>query len=275
MTLFEAYQEGLKKLKNPALEEINLRILLCEINGLKTMSDFYIHKNENIIDLQRFSKDLQRFLNGEPVQYILQKATFLGLDFYVDNSVLIPRNETEELVVFTAKKIDQIFGDKKVVVADVCTGSGCIGCSLFKRANILKILFSDISEKAIEIAKKNATNLRVKGEFFVADSLDYLDEKIDVIVANPPYILNRDDVDKFVLEYEPHLALFTDNELSIYQKIIKKAVALQIPLIVFEIGYDLENKLREISQKIAPNYELSFENDINNVLRICSLEKKH
>lgn len=273
MTLFEAYQEGLKQLKNPDLEEINLRILLCENNGLKTMSDFYIYKDENVSDLQRFREDLRRFLNGEPIQYILQKATFFGDDFYVSNDVLIPRNETEEVVDFAIKKIKEKFGTKKVKIVDVCCGSGCIGCEVFKNGNVETVFFSDISEKAVAVTKQNMKNFNVTGNVFVSDALDFLNEKVDVVLANPPYILNKEDVDQSVLKHEPHVALFADEELTIYRKIVKKAVYLGVPLIIFEIGYDLNDKITKLFKKLAPNYKIDVIKDINKNDRICSLEK--
>ena len=273
MTLFEAYQEGLKKLKNPELEEINLRILLCENNHLKSMSEFYLKKDENIKDLQAFYRDLQRFLDGEPVQYIVGKCTFFGEDFLVTNNVLIPRNETEEVVAFAIGKIKQKFPNKKVKIVDVCCGTGCIGCSIYKNANVEEALFSDISPKALEIARKNAKNLMVKGRFAVSDALDYLHETVEVVIGNPPYILNKDDVDESVLKYEPHLALFIDDDLTIYRKILQKSVTLNVPLIIFEIGYDLKEKITKLFKDIAKGYKISFIKDMNGKDRICSLEK--
>lgn len=273
MTLFEAYQNGLKLLKNPQQDEINVRILLCENNGLKTMSDFYLHKDENVMDLNRFNRELRRFLNGEPVQYIIEKASFFGDDFYVSKDVLIPRNETEEVVDCAIKKIMEKFGSKKVVIADVCSGSGCIGREVFLHSNVDRVYFSDISDKAIGVSRQNAEKFGVKGTFVVADGLDYLDETVDVVISNPPYILKKEDVDQSVLDYEPHLALFVDENLTIYRKIVEKAVQLGVPLIIFEIGYDLKEKLEDIFTKIAPNYTLNFKKDMNDKFRICSLDK--
>ena len=273
MTLFEAYQNGLKFLKNPQQDEINIRILLCENNGLKTMSDFYLHKDENVRDLNRFNQELQRFFDGEPVQYIIGKASFFGDDFYVSKDVLIPRNETEEVVDYAIKRIKEKFESKKIVIADVCSGSGCIGCEVFLHSNVDRVYFSDISDKAIGVTRQNAEKFAVKGTFVVADGLDYLDETVDVVISNPPYILKKDDVDQSVLDYEPHLALFVDENLTIYRKIVEKAVQLGVPLIIFEIGYDLKEKLEDIFTKIAPNYKKKKKKDMNDKFRICSLDK--
>ncbi len=273
MTLFEAYQEGLKLLKNPDQEEINLRIILCEINHINSMSEFYLKKSENIQDLQRFREVLQRFLSGEPLAYIFGKTSFYGDEFLVSKDVLIPRIETEEVVEFAINKINQKFGNKKIKIADVCSGSGCIGCELYKHANVEEVFFSDIDEKALEIAKKNGGKFGVKGTYQISDGLDYLKTPVQVVVSNPPYILKKEDVDESVLKHEPSLALFVDNELTIYKKIIEKSVLLNVPLIIFEIGYDLVEKLTKIIKEHAPMYEAEFKKDINGKFRICSLEK--
>ena len=120
---------------------------------------------------------------------------------------------------------------------------------------------------------KNAKIHNVKGNFYISDALDYLDHQVDVVIANPPYILKKEDVDRSVLDYEPHLALFVDNELTIYKKIISRAVELNVPLIIFEIGYDLVGKLKSLIDKYAPSYKVEFKKDINGKFRICSLEK--
>ena len=93
------------------------------------------------------------------------------------------------------------------------------------------------------------------------------------MISNPPYILKKEDVDQSVLDFEPHIALFTDEDLTIYQKITKKAVQLGVPLIIFEIGYDIKGKLEKIFKEIAPKYALEFKKDMNGKFRICSLNK--
>ena len=277
MTLYEVYKNSLTKLKNPDTDEISVRILLCHNNGIKSMSGFYIHKNENIKDLPLFLNQFERFLNGEPIQYILGETEFLGYDFYVDKRVLIPRQETEEVVTQAYLRALQEFGDSVINVADVCCGSGVMGITLAKKLKVRYLFMSDISEDAIQVAKKNAERNDVVANFYVGNACDELVKagaKVDLLVANPPYILNREEVDKSVLENEPHLALFADEDLSVYQDIFKALPKIKNNkmLCVFEIGYDLKEKLTKLLEKTVKNATFGFVKDINGKERILILE---
>lgn len=276
MTLLEAYKESLKKLKNPDVDEIAIRILLCEINSLKSMSDFYLQKDENIHDLQRFNGYLQRFLNGEPVQYILKKTEFYALEFYVDNRVLIPRQESEEVVDFAIKKARETFGDKSLSILDVCTGSGVMGIALAKNLNTKSLYLSDISEGAIEVAKSNLKKNNLTGTTFVGKCLEPSVTnkiKIDLLISNPPYILKDEIVDRSVLEYEPHIALFTDDNFSVYRDIINSLELIKNDklLCIFEIGTNTRKNLEPFLKTNFPQAKYGFEKDINGKERILYL----
>ena len=277
MTLYEVYKDSLTKLKNPDTDEISVRILLCHNNGIKSMSGFYIHKNENIRDLPMFLKQFDRFLKGEPIQYILGETEFLGYNFCIDKRVLIPRQETEEVVTQAYLRALQEFGDGVINVADICCGSGVMGITLAKKLKVRYLFMSDISEDAIEVAKKNAKRNDVIANFFVGNACDELVKagaKVDLLVANPPYILNKAEVDKSVLEHEPHLALFADEELSVYKDIFEALPKIKNKklLCVFEIGYDLKEKLTKLLEKTVKNATFGFVKDINGKERILILE---
>ena len=279
MTLYEVYKNSIKRLKNPDADEISVRILLCHNNGIKSMSGFYLHKDENIRDFSAFSEQFERFLAGEPIQYILGETEFLGLNFYVDKRVLIPRQETEEVVVQAYLRALQEFGDHVINVADVCCGSGVMGISLAKKLTVRYLFMSDISSDAIEVAKINAKKHDVIANFFVGNACDELVKagaKVDLFVTNPPYILKREDVDKSVLENEPHLALFADEELSVYKDIFKALPKIKNNkmLCVLEIGYDLKDKLTKIIQETLRNVTYGFVKDINGKERILILEMR-
>ena len=277
MTLYEVYKDSLKKLANPDTDEISVRILLCHNNGIKSMSGFYIHKNENIKDFPLFLEQFNRFLAGEPIQYILGETEFLGYNFKVDKRVLIPRQETEEVVMQAYLRALEKFGDHVINVADVCCGSGVMGISLAKKLKVRYLFMSDISKDAIDVAKENAKANDVIANFFVGNACDVLVKagaKVDLFVANPPYILKRDEVDKSVLDHEPHIALFTDEKLTIYREIFKNLPKIKNKemLCVFEIGYDLKDKLTELIKETLKNVTFGFVKDINGKERILILE---
>ena len=279
MTLYEVYKDSIKKLANPDSDEISVRILLCHNNGIQSMSGFYIHKNENIKDFPLFLNQFERFLKGEPIQYILGETEFLGLTFKVDKRVLIPRQETEEVVTQAYLRALSMFGDNVIDVADICCGSGVMGISLAKKLKVRYLFMSDISSDAVDVAKSNGKNNDVIANFFVGNACDELVKagaKVDLLVANPPYILKKEDVDKSVLENEPHLALFADEELSVYRDIFLSLPKIKKDklLCVFEIGYDLKDKLTKLLEKTVKNVTFGFAKDINGKERILILEMR-
>ena len=163
---------------------------------------------------------LERLKKHEPIQYVLGKTLFMGMNFKVNPSVLIPRPETEELVRLMLK--DDLNGNE---ILDIGTGSGCIAISLAKNIPNAKVSALDISEKALEVARENAKLNNVEIEFITADIFDYKSEKkYDIIVSNPPYVLEEEkkQMSKNVLNYEPELALFVKNDdpLKFYKAIL-------------------------------------------------------
>ena len=165
---------------------------------------------------------LQKVLNDEPVQYITGKSWFYGLEFFVDQRVLIPRPETEELVEIAidfAKK----YGYKNVL--DIGTGSGCIAVTIKKNLPDLDVVTLDVSEDAIATARLNAKFHNTDIRFYKDDILDLnvkFIEKFDLIISNPPYIeqSERSRMSASTLKYEPELALFSDNALQFYRAIL-------------------------------------------------------
>ena len=277
MTLYEVYKDSLKKLKNPDVDEISVRILLCHNNGIKSMSGFYMRKDENIRDFPLFLAQFNRFLAGEPIQYILGETEFLGYTFKVDKRVLIPRQETEEVVMQAYLRALEKFGDRVINVADVCCGSGVMGITLAKKLKVRYLFMSDISKDAIDVTKENAKQNDVIANFFVGNACDELVKagaKVDLFVANPPYILNKEEVDESVLKYEPQIALFTDEKLGIFREIFKNLPKIKNKemLCVFEIGYDLKDKLTELIKETLKNVTFGFVKDINGKERILILE---
>jgi len=197
-------------------------ILFKKILNL-SFTDIHLQINRmlNKTDLERFKSVINELKKNKPVQYIFSEAEFYGLTFKVNKHVLIPRPETEEL----ADLIINDYKEKNPQILDIGTGSGCIAVTLAKYIINSIVYAFDISEEAIDIAKRNASINNVSVRFFVANILNNCknDIKFDIIVSNPPYVLEEDKklLLKNVINYEPHIALFTNNDdpLIFYKKI--------------------------------------------------------
>ena len=258
----EAYFEALKL----DIPKSVIEFALKEVNGF---SNLELTKNfdEEITDYLFFKNAIDRYLNGEMIEYIFNKSYFLSTPFFVNKDVLIPRQETEQLVLRTIELIKEIFGDNKVNIADICTGSGCIGISIAKELNNNNYFLTDISKEAIRVAKKNAEELlgETKIKFLQGDMLEPLKElKLDVIVCNPPYISDIKGIDEKTWKQEPHLALLAEPATLYYEKLLKEYMPIVNDkyLLAFEIGEDMKEKLMKLVDKYCPKATYFFENDI-------------
>ena len=258
----EAYFEALKL----DIPKSVIEFALKEVNGF---SNLELTKNfdEEITDYLFFKNAIDRYLNGEMIEYIFNKSYFLSTPFFVNKDVLIPRQETEQLVLRTIELIKEMFGDNKVNIADICTGSGCIGISIAKELNGNNYFLTDISKEAIRVAKKNAEELlgETKIKFLQGDMLEPLKElKLDVIVCNPPYISDIKGIDEKTWKQEPHLALLAEPATLYYEKLLKEYVPIVNDkyLLAFEIGEDMQEELMKLVDKYCPKATYFFENDI-------------
>ena len=221
-----------------------------------------------------FSSALERLKTHEPIQYVLGKTTFMDLEFKVNSSVLIPRPETEELVRLMLK--EDLDGKE---VLDIGTGSGCIAISLTKNLHNAKVSALDISKDALEVALENAELNNVNIEFIHADIFEYQsDKKYDVIVSNPPYVLESEKMlmKQNVLNYEPEIALFVDdiNALKYYESVIK--FSLNNLNSQGQIFFETNENYKDELNKLAQNYEyniIEFKLDINDKNRFLILSK--
>ena len=202
-----------------------IRLILNHVCKIKSY-EISICKDKKISDNER--AEIERIISFlkeyKPIQYILGETEFFGLPFFVDESVLIPRPETEELVELILKN----HRNKDLRILDIGTGSGCIAVSLAKNMPDSQIYAIDISEEALLLAEKNAIRNNVEVHFFQQDIFSdlhrhILSEKFDIIVSNPPYIAPNEKsiMHDNVLKYEPHIALFVpqDDPLLFYKKI--------------------------------------------------------
>lgn len=217
------------------------RIVCCEMLGQSTV-DYYLGKDITLSlkEKQELDGILSRLRNFEPIQYIQGTARFLGRTFRVAPGVLIPRPETEELVETMLKEISPLSR-----ILDVGTGSGCIAISLSKELPDAKVSAWDISEEALTIASANNEALQASVRFCQRDVLTCLPdvgERYDVIVSNPPYVIEseKQDMERNVLDWEPFQALFvSDNDpLLFYRRIAELGKVMLVPegRLYFEIN---------------------------------------
>ena len=204
-----------------------------------------------------------RLENGEPVQYIVGNVDFYGFPFVVNKNVLIPRFETEELVERTIAIIQKKFS-QKIDAVDLGTGSGCIAITLKKMINA-NIDAVDISERALEVAKKNASKNQVDIQFYLGDMLEPLHKKYDVIISNPPYIAESEEIMEIVKNNEPHQALYAKNNgLYFYEEILKnvKNYLKNQYLIAFEMGETQGEAIKEMAYQYLEHCEVTIEKDL-------------
>ena len=220
---------------------------------------------------------IDEIINGKPIQYITNEQEFMKLNFYVDENVLIPQPDTEILV----EKVINDFKYKEVKILDLCTGSGVIAISLAKYINRSKIFATDISNKAIQIAKLNAEKNLVhkKIEFILSDMFKNINEdKYDVIVSNPPYIKTEviKNLDKQV-QNEPILALDGGIDgLNFYKIIAENAYKFlnNRGKIYLEIGYDQKDQVIELLKNTFKYKDIICIKDLNLNDRVIIVSKK-
>lgn len=218
----------------------------------------------------RMNKMIERRKKGEPLQYILGETEFMSLDFFVREGVLIPRSDTEILVETVIDKI----GDKKTTVADICTGSGCIGISIAHYKKNTDVELFDISDIALETAEKNIkrNNVSDRVKSYKMDILnEYPKKKYDVVVSNPPYIENAviETLQTEVKDYEPRIALDGGEDgLVFYRRIAETAhnFLKKGGLLAFEIGYNQGESVRGLMQNDF--YDTEVIKDLNDNDRV-------
>ena len=220
---------------------------------------------------------INRLKNGEPIQYIIEDVNFYGNTIKVNKNVLIPRFETELLVDKTIKKTHKYFSNKKIDILDLGTGSGCIAVSLKKELNC-QVDALDISKEALEVAKVNAKLNNVDIDFINEDMTQYKSKKYDLIISNPPYIKEDEEIMDIVKNNEPHLALYAkDNGIYFYKKIIDNIpyITKDEYLIAFEIGCTESSEIVDYANSHLKNVNISVEKDYNNLDRFIFITNKN
>jgi release factor glutamine methyltransferase len=255
-------QQLSKKIDTIELNSL-LSMLIEEVTGWNRVQQVVeINTPLTEIQINKFTEYTQALLNDKPIQYILGKAWFMGLDYKVNEHVLIPRPETEELIEWVVEYANII--GKPLQLLDIGTGSGCIAISLKKALPECTVTGLDISADALSIAKTNASSLNANVEWIEQDILGnvQLPNLYDVIVSNPPYIPMRekDNMQEQVKNHEPAIALFVPNEdpLLFYRTIAQLAKKQLAPKgqLFFEIHYDQGKALLQLLDEMHFHAEI-------------------
>ncbi len=255
MKIEELLKFGKEKLEQQKVEDASIisRILIQYVLKIDR-NKLVINKNDNV-DINKeneYKEYIEEIIKGKPIQYITNNQEFMRLNFYVDENVLIPQPDTEILVEEVIKRTSM---KENIKILDMCTGSGCIGISLAKNIENVRITLVDISKEAIEIAKKNAIQNDVENKvtFIQSNMFENIKEKFDIIVSNPPYIKTDiiQTLDKQV-QNEPHIALDGGKDgLDFYKILISKAPNFlkENGKLFLEIGYDQKQEVENLAKQ--------------------------
>ncbi len=279
---------GRNKLKENSIEDASFKaeILLQYILNMNKTEIIINSEKEVQHDLeQKYIAYLDEVIAGKPIQYITHKQEFMGLNFYVDESVLIPQPDTEILVEETIRTVtanNKLLG-QNIKILDLCTGSGAIAISL---ENYLKNKFetetiaSDVSKKAIDVAKRNARENNAKVKFIISDMFENIKENnFDIIVSNPPYIEKATIITlSKEVQNEPHLALDGGIDGLDFYKIIAKEGYKHLKsggYILVEIGYNQKESVSNIFKEYTDQYiEVNCIKDLNGQDRVIEVKRR-
>ena len=251
-----------------------LLAILLEVNPLELLTILDKVVEEDIVNL--YKESLKALSENRPIQYVIGHVNFYGLKFKVNENVLIPRFETEELV----ENIKNYLEKKNITnpkILDLGCGSGVIGLTLKHFFPNSLVTLVDISEEALKVAESNAKTLGLDVNFIKSDWFSNVPiDKYDVIVSNPPYIMNDEEIEEIVKNNEPAIALYGGNDgLDCYRSILKdiNKYLKDDYLIAFEIGYLEGEKLKELIKETIPNSKVTIKKDLSAKDRMLFVEK--
>ena len=280
MNIEEILKKEINNLKQNNIENSTLKAKILLANILKVKKEYLlIHSEEQVKqeDKIKYENCIKELIKGKPLQYITNKQEFMGLNFYVDENVLIPQPDTEILV---EKAIEIAETTQKNKILDMCTGSGCIAISLAKKINNAQITAVDISNSALNVANKNAINNNVENKikFINSDMFDNIEEKFDIIVSNPPYI-ETETINKLEIEVqnEPHVALDGGIDgLKFYKIIANNAFKYlnENGYLLLEIGYNQQNSVTQLLQDIGKYKNIETIKDLGGNYRVVIARKE-
>lgn len=252
------------------------KILLAELlnkNPLELLTCLEEIVPEDKVEI--YKKEVIALEEGKPLQYVIGNVNFYGNKFYINENVLIPRFETEELVEHTTNYIKQFFTEP-VDIIDLGCGSGVIGLTLEQKVSTNSVDLIDISENALEVTKINKDNLNSKANLIQSDMFENITKKYDVIISNPPYIKTTEEIEDIVLNNEPHLALFAGVDgLDCYKKIINNLSNHMKDrcLVAFEIGMTQAQDITNIAKEVLGNIKIEVKKDLSDKDRMLFIFK--
>ncbi|WP_325166678.1 peptide chain release factor N(5)-glutamine methyltransferase [Viridibacillus soli] len=278
--VFEALNRASSFLQDNGREEHAARLLLQHLLNTSYTGLLLAMQDEMTeVQWENYFEMIEEHIKGRPVQYITGEEEFYGRTFKVDKSVLIPRPETEELIVEALKRIESLFpARERIRLADIGTGSGAIAITMKKEAPQATVIATDISPVALTTAKYNAKQLDAEIDFREGDlTAPIVEEKWDVVLSNPPYIAfdEAKEMSDVVLEHEPHSALFAEESgLALYRKLAEKLPPLmkKTSFIGVEIGYTQGEAVAEFFKKSFPQAKVKIVKDINKKDRMIFCE---
>lgn len=266
------YQKLIQEAENLAVEndkEESAVYLILEHVTAWSSTELYLQLRKEVSKdiYDSFYKIFNRYLyQNEPVQYLIGSSCFYGYDFKVNENVLIPRYETEELVEKILYCYDQYFKGQKIDVCDLATGSGCIGITLALEEPNMNVIATDISKGALEVARENSRSLGAKVTFLEGDMLEPVQHcKFDIFVSNPPYIPENEEVMSLVKDNEPNIALFGGKDGMKFYRIILSGVKdllKEKAVICFEHGYDKTEEMIALAKEYFPSSKVEVLKDL-------------
>ena len=242
------------------------KILLAELlnkNSLEMLN--YLNEVVDNDLCEKYKEEVLALESGKPLQYVIGNVNFYGNNFYINENVLIPRFETEELVENTIQYINKLF-THPVDIIDLGCGSGVIGITLDKKISTNSVDIIDISKKALEVAKKNCELLNSKAKPLQSNFFENVTKKYDVVISNPPYIKTNEEIEDIVRNNEPHLALFAGEDgLDCYRSILNnvKEHIKEKYLIAFEIGYTQAEDIKALALNVLPEANVDIKKDLS------------
>lgn len=261
----------------PEREDLCQRLLCDRLGWTVTDWVMQMHDVADMTHVTQYQQDLARLVNGEPLQYIIGHEWFYGRCFKVTSNTLIPRPETELLV---EKVLQTLQHKEQAHILDIGTGTGAIGITVKCEKPAYDVMVSDISTQALVVARENAQRLDADVTCVESDVFETIPpQQFDCIVSNPPYIAPTEvtEMDPSVVQYEPHTALFAENNgLAIYEKIAQKCIDYLKPdgIVALEIGYQQADAVVRVFQAVMPSAHIHVYPDYAGHDRMIIVERK-